>query len=186
MTSASDRAWLLVVVSTAGARKSLRMHVWRRLKEMGALPVHQGVSMLPAAPEVVRAVRRLLERVDRDGGEGRSMRVELVDEAEHTAAVEQCRTARDAEYAEVLERLPELFAELATETARGRTTFAEVEESEADLDRFRRWVHRIAARDYFGGHRRAEVDDQLARAARALAEFEEAALAADTAPRGTE
>ena len=47
------------------------------------------------------------------------------------------------------ERLPELERELAHERARGRTTYAEAEESEADLERFRSWLAKIAARDYF-------------------------------------
>ncbi|GAB3279290.1 hypothetical protein GCM10027563_07640 [Parasphingorhabdus pacifica] len=157
------------------------MHVWRRLKELGALPVHQGVSMLPATSQTRKSIARLLERVARDGGEGRCMRIQLVDESEHETAVERSRAARDEEYAEVLERLPELFAELEAETARGRMTFAELEESEADMERFRRWVTRIETRDYFDGHQRAAVAAEMERAARALAEFEAAALDADTA-----
>jgi hypothetical protein len=50
----------------------------------------------------------------------------------------------------VLERLPELHAELARERARRRVTYAEAEECEADLDRFRCWLGKITARDYFG------------------------------------
>jgi hypothetical protein len=46
-----------------------------------------------------------------------------------------------------LDRLPAFFAELETETARGRVTLAEVEENEADLARFRNWTAKIAARD---------------------------------------
>lgn len=162
--------WLVVVVSTAGAQKSLRMHVWRRLKELGALPVQQGVSMLPSTQRTSKDVAKLLDRVVRDSGDGRSLRVHLVDEAEHKELVAESRAARDEEYAEVLQRLPELFSELESETARGRVTFAELEESEADLERFRRWVARIELRDYFGGTRHDEVMTQLERAGQALAE----------------
>jgi hypothetical protein len=80
--------------------------------------------------------------------------------------VDELNTARDAEYAEVLERLAVLRQELADERARsGRLTYAEVEESEADLDRFRVWLAKIAARDYFRARvvrppaRRPEVTD---------------------------
>ena len=38
---------------------------------------------------------------------------------------------------------------LAHEQARGRATYAEVEESEADLHRFQAWLAKIEARDYF-------------------------------------
>jgi hypothetical protein len=48
----------------------------------------------------------------------------------------------------VLDRLPELRKELAYEQSRGNATYAEVEESEADLERFARWLAKIANRDY--------------------------------------
>jgi hypothetical protein len=55
-----------------------------------------------------------------------------------------------------------------------------VEESEADLERFRTWLAKIAARDYFsapgGQAARAAVDE----AAADLEDFEEAALHAET------
>jgi hypothetical protein len=69
--------------------------------------------------------------------------------AEERAVIAELNAARDAEYAEVLERLPELRTELTDEQARGNATYAEVEESEADLERFRTWLAKIAARDYF-------------------------------------
>jgi hypothetical protein len=72
-----------------------------------------------------------------------------------------------------------LRQELVDEGARGRATYAEVEESEADLQRFRTWLGKIAARDYFhapaGKPARAAVDE----AAAELAAFEEAALDAE-------
>lgn len=61
--------------------------------------------------------------------------------------------AIDAEYAEVLDRLPAFFSELEYERKRGRVIYAEVEESEVDLDRFRLWMSQISARDYFGARR---------------------------------
>jgi Protein ChrB, N-terminal len=69
-----------------------------------------------------------------------------------------------------------------------RATYAEVEESEAYLDRFRNWLAKIAARDYFsapGGEAARAAIDQ---AAADLAAFEQAALhaeAPDTVPDTT-
>jgi hypothetical protein len=91
-------------------------------------------------------VRRLVDRVHRDGGSARLLRVMLSQPAEQAAVIDDFQAARDAEYAELLERIPELERELAQERARGRTTYAEVEESEADLERFRSWLAKIAAR----------------------------------------
>ncbi|MEC4017100.1 Chromate resistance protein ChrB [Streptomyces sp. H27-D2] len=81
----------------------------------------------------------------------------LVDPVECGELVGEFREAVTVEYGEVLERLPAFFSEIDTEAAKGRTTYAEVEESEADLARFDTWVPKIAARDYFAAPIGAEV-----------------------------
>ena len=171
--------WLLISISTAGAPASLRTQVWRRLRSLGALYLQQSVCLLPDRPEVDRAVRRLVDRVHHDGGSTRLLRVVLPQPAEQASVIADFQAARDAEYAELLARLPELEGELAQERARGRTTHAEVEESEADLERFRSWLAKIAARDYFGAPRGPQARAAVERCAQALAAFEAAALATE-------
>jgi len=179
-----ERDWLVISVSTAGAAGTLRVQVWRKLRSLGALYLQQSVCLLPARAEVLRDLRRLADRIHQQGGTARILRMRFADPAEEHAVVEELNAARDAEYAEVLERLPALRQELAEETARGRLTYAEVEESEADLDRFRTWLAKIAARDYFAAPGGQAAREAVADAAAELAAFEEAALHAD-APEPT-
>ncbi len=173
------RGWLLITISTAGAAASLRVHVWRRLRGLGALYLQQSVCLLPDRAEVARQVTRLLDRVRRDGGSGRVLHVVLAGRGEHEQLVAELQAARDEEYGEVLDRIPGFFAELETETARGRATYAEVEENEADLVRFRGWMAKIAARDYFAAASGERARAEVARAEQAFAAFEEEALAAE-------
>jgi hypothetical protein len=180
--------WLLISISTAGAPASLRTQVWRRLRSLGALYLQQSVCLLPDRPEVARAVHRLLDRVHHDGGSARLLRVVLPQSAEQAAVIADFQAARDAEYAELLERIPELERELAHERAHGRTTYAEVEESEADLERFRSWLAKVTARDYFVAPRGPQARAAVERCAQALAEFDAAALATkapDSSPAPT-
>jgi len=179
-----ERDWLVISVSTAGAAGTLRVQVWRKLRSLGALYLQQSVCLLPARAEVLRDLRRLADRIHQQGGTARILRMRFADPAEEHAVVEELNAARDAEYAEVLERLPALRQELAEETARGRLTYAEVEESEADLERFRTWLAKIAARDYFAAPGGQAAREAVADAAAELAAFEEAALHAD-APEPT-
>lgn len=180
MTNESDeRGWLLISVSTAGGAGTLRVQVWRKLRSLGALYLQQSVCLLPARPEVVREVRRLADRVRHQGGTARVLSMAFTDPAEEQAVIGELNAARDAEYAEVLERLPELRQELADEQARGNATYAEVEESEADLERFRTWLSKIAARDYFAAPGGQAARDAVEGAAAELAAFEEAALHAE-------
>jgi hypothetical protein len=172
--------WLVVSVSTAGAAASLRMQVWRKLRSLGALYLQQSACLLPATEDVTRDVRRLADRVRQGGGTVRVLPMAFTDPAAEQAVITELNAARDAEYAEVLERLPELHRELAREQARGRATYAEVEESEADLHRFQAWLAKIEARDYFRAAGGEAARAAVAAAAAALAAFEDAALDAET------
>ena len=155
------------------------MHVWRRLRSLGAVYLQSSVCLLPDRAEVLREVRRRLDRVNREGGAGRLLRIALTEPGEAGWLVGEFSKARDAEYAEVLDRLPALSAELAGERAKGKVTYAEVEESEADLDRFRSWLAKIEKRDYFCAPLGERARAAVSAAAAELAAFEEDALAAE-------
>lgn len=177
MAASHSGSWLLVTVSTAGAPAALRVHAWRKLRSLGALYLQQSVCLLPARATPVEAVAGLVERVERDGGSARILSVRFDDPAEEAGLVAALNAARDDEYDEVLERVPELLGELVRETARGRVTFAEVEESEADLERFRSWLARIERRDYFTASKAADARAAVEGCAEALERFEAEAVA---------
>ena len=168
-------------VSTAGAAAALRMQVWRKLRSLGALYLQQSVCLLPDRPEVAREVRRLLDRVHHQAGTGRLLHIALT-EADQAQLAAEMNAARDSEYAEVLDRLPQFLAELDKERARARTTYAEVEECEADLDRYRSWLAKIGARDYFAAPGGSAARAAVQAAAAELAAFEQAALTAEAPP----
>lgn len=177
-TVSTRERFLLVSTSTAGASAATRVRVWRKLRSLGALYLQQSVCLLPAREPVRRQVQRLLASVRADGGTARSLTVTVDNAAEYARLVADFNAERDAEYAEVIERAPELLAELQKETARGRATYAEVEESEADLDRFAKWLAKITARDYFAAPGGPAARRAVEQCRTALAAFEDAAIAA--------
>jgi hypothetical protein len=155
------------------------MQVWRKLRSLGALYLQQSVCLLPATETVTREVRRLVDRVARGGGTARVLDMSFSDPEQERAVIAELNTARDDEYAEILQRLPDLHRELETERARGRATYAEVEESEADLHRFQTWLAKVEARDYFDAPVGDAARAAVAEAGVALATFEQAALHAE-------
>lgn len=173
-------SWLLLTVSTAGAPDSLRVHAWRRLRSLGAHYLHPGVCLLPRRPETARALDRLADRVRHGGGTAQLLHVTLPAPGEEAAVVAGFQAARAVEYQEVLGRLPEFTSELAAERAKGRLTYAEVEESEADLARYQRWLAKIDGRDYFNCPVGEQARSAVARCADDLATFEAEAFSADT------
>ena len=170
--------WLLVTLTTGGS-STLRVHAWRRLRSLGALYLQNSVCLLPAVPETSRAVARLGDRLRRGGGEARVLTITLQDAAEERAVVAEFSRERTDEYREVCSRVPAFLEEIAMERSRARATYAEVEESEADLERLRKWLRRIQARDYFAADGRTEAEHAVERCSAALAEFEAEALNAE-------
>ena len=170
----------MVTASSAGAADSLRVAIWRKLRSLGALYLHQSVCVLPARPDVQREIRRLVDRVRANGGTARVLRITFDDDREEAQVISELQAARDDEYGEVLDRVPAFLDELRGERDRDRATYEEVEESEADLERFRVWLAKIDRRDYFGASRRAEAHAAVERCARALEAFEAEAFARDS------
>src|SRR5262245_49138861 len=124
--------WLLLTVSTAGS-STLRVHAWRKLRSLGALYLQNSVVLLPDRAETRRGVAKLLDRLRRSGSEGRVLPIAIGDAKEERAIIEQFCGERSDEYNEIVSRVPAFLEEIAYERRRGRATYAEVEESEADL-----------------------------------------------------
>jgi len=105
---AAAQGWLLITVSLSSGQASLRVHVWRKLRSLGAVYLQSSVCLLPERADVSREVRRLLDRVQQEGGTGQLLRIVLRDVEELQWLCEQFNAARGIEYGEVLERLPTL------------------------------------------------------------------------------
>jgi Protein ChrB, N-terminal len=173
------RTWLLVAIVT-GADAALRVRVWRELRKLGAVYLHSSVCLLPDQADVADKVETLSRRVRDSGGKAQVLKTVLVVDAEEAKIRAEQSAARDTEYGEVIERTGEFLAEIDRETQRNRATYTEVEESEADLERFDRWLGSIVARDYFHASGRHDAENAIQRCRNALAAFEAAAVAADT------
>jgi len=76
--------------------------------------------------------------------------------------------------------------ELRQELRRGRATYTELEESDADLARHQKWLAAIRARDYFDAPGGEEAVAAVASCEDALARFESDALSAELDERPAE
>lgn len=172
--------WLLISVSTPGSSSStLRVYAWRKLRSLGAHYLQQSVCLLPVTARTSRAATRVIARTRAEGGQGELLRIQLTEPKQEAAIIQAFQRERSDEYREVLERTQQFHEELARERRRGRATYTELEESDADLTRHQKWLAAIQARDYFGAPGAEQAAAAVAACESALAEFEAEALAAE-------
>ena len=174
------RDWLLITVSTPGGGPStLRVYAWRNLRSLGAHYLQQSVCLLPATPRTTRTVARLVTRLRAEGGRGEMLRIQLTDAKQEAGVIDAIQRERTDEYREVVERTRQFHEELQLERRRGRATYTELEESDADLARHQKWLAAIRARDYFDAPGGEEAAAAVASCEAALAGFESEALSAE-------
>jgi hypothetical protein len=171
---------LLITVSIPGGGSStLRVYAWRKLRSLGAHYLQQSVCLLPATPAATRATTKLVTRLRAEGAQGEILRIQLMDAKREAGVVDAIRNERTDEYRELVESTRQFHEELERERRRGRTTYTELEESDADLARYQKWLAAIRARDYFDAPGGDEAVAAVASCEEALARFETEALAAE-------
>jgi hypothetical protein len=175
-----ERDWLLITVSTPpGGTSTLRVYAWRKLRSLGAHYLQQSVCLLPATPKTTRAATRLVTRLREEGGHGEMFRIGLSDPQQEAGVIDAIQVERADEYHELVQSTRQFHEELRLERRRGRACYTELEESDADLARYQRWLAAIRARDYFDAPGGEEAAAAVASCEEALARFESEALSAE-------
>jgi hypothetical protein len=107
------------------------------------------------------------------------LRIHLTDAKQEAVVIDAIQRERTDEYREVVGSTRLFHEELQFERGRGRATYTELEESDADLARYQKWLAAIRGRDYFGAPGGQEAAAAVASCEAALARFESEALSAE-------
>ena len=165
--------WVVLVVRVPAEPSRHRVAVWRELRRTGALPLGQGLWIVPDAPVFSDGIARTVELARRGEGEAIVMTATGRGEAD-AARLESLFTAeRQAEWAEFLSECAKFDAEIDKEIRISKFTLAELEEEEQSLERLRRWHRELSARDLFGAPNSVDAGDQLKHCAERLSEYTE-------------
>src|SRR5262245_38271351 len=76
---AGNRTWLLLVHQLPATPSNLRVQTWRRLQQLGALPIKQTVYVLPDTPESREDFEWLKAEITGAGGEASVFAADAVD-----------------------------------------------------------------------------------------------------------
>jgi hypothetical protein len=172
-------SWLLLLTQLPRSPSSHRVALWRRLRAAGATTMVTSVWVLPETAPHAELLEQLRDGLLQQGGIGFVLSIPASAPDVSEAIMSRFRSDRGREYDEFAERCSALLEEIGREGKAGKYTFAEMEESEQDLEKLVRWLAKIAARDFFPDERGQEAAVMLARCQTAVAAFSQAVYAAE-------
>ena len=151
-----SRRWLLFVHQLPSNPSNLRVRTWRRLQQLGAIPLKQAVYVLPDSPNTREDFEWLKTEVKSAGGDATVFAADNVDGWADDALVEEFRRSRQDAYATLARDLEQA---LKRKTSRSRDTRAPA--AQRPLKIFRERLTTIEAVDFFGSAGRDRVTTLL-------------------------
>src|SRR2546421_12396735 len=98
-------SWVLLVYKTPREPTASRAQIWRKLKRLGALLLHDAVWVLPATPWTREQFQWLTVEISELGGEAYLWESHLLLSGQADALIQQFQARVDAAYQEILHEL---------------------------------------------------------------------------------
>jgi hypothetical protein len=154
-TAQRSQRWLLLVHQLPPHPSNLRVRTWRRLQQIGALPVKQAVYVLPDTATTREDFEWLKAEITSAGGEATVFSAASIDNWTDVELVDTFKRARQKAYdalAGDVERALKHRSKSSRSAAPGRTR---------GIDSFRQQLAAIERIDFFGSPGRERVDALL-------------------------
>jgi hypothetical protein len=130
---------------------------WRTLRQVGALAVAGGAYVVPDTKPLRVLLDKLVKRIVAGGGTAFLLSGEFLDEEEEARVRTESERMRSDEYAQVVKSARHFAEHIERESSSEDYRFAEMESLEQELEKVRRQLELVAARDYFANPLREEA-----------------------------
>lgn len=145
----------------------LRLAVWRRLKRLGAVVLHESLWLLPADASTREALEWLAEEIEEQGGTAYLWDLVSLSEAQDQEIVRRFRADAEARYADIVASVRALKRLRGGWRRASSTQHKQAQRRLATLERALRLAQR---RDPFRAPGRQAAEQAIGDAARALSE----------------
>ncbi len=113
MVTQESRQWLLLLYKVPPEPTANRVSVWRKLKRLGAILLHDAVWVLPPTPRTIEELRWLSAEIRERGGDALLWQASLGLDGNDHELVHQFLAQVDGTYAEILDALGQADPDLA-------------------------------------------------------------------------
>lgn len=132
--------WLLLHYKLPSNPSALRVYIWRKLKRMGAILLHDAIWVVPETARTAEQYQWLMAEVQEMGGEAYSWRATSISEEHDEVMVKKFKKQVEDVYAKLLKKL---------------------EKSGANLQEVSQQYQQTAAQDFFHSKIGLQVRDKL-------------------------
>ncbi|HET9907648.1 MAG TPA: Chromate resistance protein ChrB [Anaerolineales bacterium] len=104
--------WLLLHYKLPNKPSALRVYIWRKLKRLGAILLHEAVWIIPDQPRTAEQVQWLTAEIQEMGGEAYSWKATAILGESDESITQQFKEQVDAVYSDLLKKLAKKRVEL--------------------------------------------------------------------------
>jgi DNA-binding transcriptional regulator PaaX len=98
-------SWLLLHYKLPNKPSALRVYIWRKLKRLGAILLHDAVWILPENLRTAEQIQWLTAEIEERGGNAYSWKASTILNEQDQSIVQQFSDQVDAVYSELLKKL---------------------------------------------------------------------------------
>ncbi len=146
MTSSDVKKWLLLIHQIPPKPNALRVKIWRRLQQVGAVSIKQSVYVMPLSDSAREDLNWILKEIVEGGGDGSISEARFVKGLSDEQILALFQKARQADYEKLIQEANTLLADWLTVGIAPRDPIAK---GSAQLSKLHRRLEEIGAIDFF-------------------------------------
>lgn len=150
MVTKKKRGWFIIIYKIPAKPSTTRVTIWKRVRELGSLPLQQSVYILPKLSNLKVALSRFQEHIQQCGGDCKILEIASFDDAQEKEIVDGLNSLRNQEYKEIIEESERLIQEIDREAKADKFNFARSVDIEKRFLKLKEWFEAVNIRDFWG------------------------------------
>jgi hypothetical protein len=165
MRNETESRWLLLIHQIPPKPSYFRVKIWRRLQQVGAVPIKQSVYVLPKNDQTLEDFSWMLREIKDGGGEASLCGAAFIDGITDEQIIAMFRDARKIDYEEIIKDTRFILSELPQGP---EAQIEDVSHADGQLARLQKKMAELTAIDYFECSDRGVAEVLLANLAEQL------------------
>lgn len=176
MTSNDSKTWLLLIHQIPPEPNALRVKIWRRLQQIGAVAIKPSVYAMPFSEQSREDLSWTLKEIVDGGGDGSISETRFIEGLADEQIIAMFQNTRTSDYEKIIQEANLLIAEWSSG---GDSPHDPAVKGAAQVSKLRRRLDNVAAIDFFRAPERGTAEILLKELAKRLSGQSETAAASE-------